>query len=80
METSNLKTNKLSAMLVSELIGKKVVDESAQTLLEIASATVPPVCPATAERMVKKLLAAGKIEAVWKRGSQRLVPAYRVKL
>ena len=68
-------TNQIRA--VSDLIPKRVFDESAQTIGEIAADS--GVSVATADRLVRGFLAAGKAYRVWKRGSQRAIPAYRIK-
>lgn len=70
------KTNDIAKMLVSELIPKKIVDENAQTIAEIA--TVSKISATSAKCNVKHLLDDKKIEKVWKQNGRNLVPAYRV--
>ena len=77
LETPIVKTNKLSSMLVSELLGTVRVDQSAETIKEIAAKTGRGEM--TAARLVKKLMAEGKLEKVLKQVGNRAVPAYRVK-
>lgn len=71
------KTNEISKMLVSELIKKRIIDNSAQTVLELS--TEWQYARSTTEREVQRLMAAGTIEKVYKKNGDRLVPAYRIK-
>jgi len=77
MEVADMKTNKLAATLVSQLFEQRIVDQSAETAIEIAAKTGES--ERTVNRRIRDLLAAGSIEQVWKRGTHRPVPAYRVK-
>jgi len=77
MEVADMKANKFAAVLVSELFERKVFDELAETSIEIAAKTGKS--PRTVDRMIAGMLAAGTVEKVWKRGTHRPVPAYRVK-
>jgi predicted transcriptional regulator len=70
------KTNAIAALLTSQLIPALVFDEAAQTVEEIATAA--GIVRQTADVKIRKLLAAGQVERVWKRGRIRPVPAYRV--
>ena len=69
------KTNEIAKMLVSELIPKKIVDENAQTIEEIAKASGLSVT--STKDKIKQLLSVNKIEKVWKQSGRNLVPAYR---
>jgi len=76
METLPLKkTNAIAALLASQLIPALVFDETAQTMEEIATAA--GIARPTADFKIRKLLAAGQVERVWKHGRIRPIPAYR---
>ncbi len=66
-----------SAQLASGLFVKREIDESAETIQEIATRSNTP--RKTISERVQKLLADGKLEQVWKHGRTRPVPAYRIK-
>jgi hypothetical protein len=68
--------NELAQTLVSTLIPRKTIDQSAQTITEIVA--VSGVNKNTVGPEVRRLLAEGKIEKVWKRVNSQVVPAYRV--
>ena len=72
-----MKPNKAAALLVSELFNPRIIDESAETCDEIAAKTVRQVFLIRKE--VRRLVHAGRVEQVWKRGTRQLVPAYRFK-
>ena len=72
-----MKANKIAAQLASELIDRRIFDERAETVEEIAMKTGMSY-QHTARRMVE-LERAGKVERVWKQGRVRPVPAYRIK-
>jgi len=77
METLPVKkTNAIAALLTSQLIPALVFDEKAQTAQEIADAA--GIARSTAAAKILKLVNAGHIERVWKRGRIRPVPAYRI--
>jgi hypothetical protein len=69
------KTNEIAKMLVSELIPKKIVDENAQTIEEIAKASGLSIT--STKDQIKQFLSLNKIEKVWKQSGRNLVPAYR---
>lgn len=69
--------NKTAAKLVSELFQKREIDDVAETAKEIANKNQLSVRQTT--RQIESWLASGKIEQVWKHGTIRLVPAYRIK-
>jgi len=69
------KTNAIAALLTSQLIPALVFDQSAQTIQEIAAAA--GIARQTAAAKILKLVAAGQVERVWKRGPVRPIPAYR---
>lgn len=69
------KTNEIARMLVSELIPKKIVDENAQTIEEIAKASGLSIT--STKDQIKQFLFLNKIEKVWKQSGRNLVPAYR---
>ena len=69
------KTNEIAKMLVSELIPKKIVDENAQTIEEIAKASGLSIT--STKDQIKQFLFLNKIEKVWKQSGRNLVPAYR---
>jgi len=69
------KTNEIARMLVSELIPKKIVDENAQTIEEIAKASGLSIT--STKDQIKQFLSLNKIEKVWKQSGRNLVPAYR---
>lgn len=76
MDTAVMKkTNEIAKMLVSELIPKKIVDENAQTIEEIAKASGLSI--SSTKDKIKQLLSVNKIEKVWKQSGRNLVPAYR---
>ena len=60
---------------VSEIIPKKVVDQDAETIQEIAQTHL--VSERRMRDYVVGLLREGKVERVWKRAGNKLVPAYR---
>ena len=82
MATPNMKktkeptTNEPAQMLVSSLIPRKIIDQSADTITEMVEAS--GVNKNTVGPEVQRLLAAGKIEKVYKRVNAQVVPAYRV--
>ena len=82
MATPNMKktkeptTNELAQMLVSSLIPRKIIDQSAETITEMVAAS--GVNKNTVGPEVQRLLAAGTIEKVYKRVNAQVVPAYRV--
>jgi hypothetical protein len=69
------KTNAIAALLTSQLIPASVFDDKAQTMQEIAAAA--GIARSTAAAKILKLIAAGQVERVWKRGAGRPIPAYR---
>jgi len=69
------KTNAIAALLTSQLIPALVFDDKAQTMQEIADAA--GIARQTAAAKILKLVNAGQVERVWKRGPRRPVPAYR---
>jgi len=69
------KTNEIARMLVSELIPKKIVDENAQIIEEIAKASGLSIT--STKGQIKQFLSLNKIEKVWKQSGRNLVPAYR---
>lgn len=69
-------TNELAQMLVSSLIPRKTIDQSAETITEMVEAS--GVNKNTVGPEVKRLLAAGTIEKVYKHVNAQVVPAYRV--
>ena len=69
------KTNAIAALLTSQLIPALVFDETAQTMEEIAAAA--GIARQTAAAKILKLIAAGQVERVWRRGPRRPIPAYR---
>jgi len=69
--------NKTAARLVSELFQEKIVDEKAETVREIAKKKNASIRQTS--RQIEQWISTGKIEMVWKRGTIRLVPAYRIK-
>jgi uncharacterized protein YbaP (TraB family) len=76
MDTAVMKkTNEIARMLVSELIPKKIVDENAQTIEEIAKASGLSIT--STKDQIKQFLFLNKIEKVWKQSGRNLVPAYR---
>jgi hypothetical protein len=76
MDTAVMKkTNEIAKMLVSELIPKKIVDENAQTIEEIAKASGLSIT--STKDQIKQFLSLNKIEKVWKQSGRNLVPAYR---
>jgi hypothetical protein len=76
MDTAVMKkTNEIAKMLVSELIPKKVIDENAQTIEEIAKASGLSVT--STKDQIKGFLSIYKVEKVWKKSGRNLVPAYR---
>jgi len=76
MDTAVMKkTNEIAKLLVSELMPKRIIDNNAQTIEEVAEAS--GISPSTAKRQIDQLLKANKIERVWKQGKRHLVPAYR---
>jgi Fic family protein len=76
--TSMKKTNEFSKMLASELIPKRIFDNSAQTSDEISRFTGMTV--RTAQKHILALVKSGKLEKVWKRGKERVLPAYRISV
>jgi Fic family protein len=78
MEAAGMKSpNAICKLLASELMPKRIFDSSAQTSDEIARFTGMTV--RTAQKHVLALVKSGKLEKVWKRGKERILPAYRVK-
>jgi Fic family protein len=78
METASMKSsNAICKLMASELMPKRIFDSSAQTSDEIARFTGMTV--RTAQKHVLALVKSGKLEKVWKRGKERVLPAYRVK-
>jgi len=76
MDTAVMKkTNEIAKMLVSELMFKRIIDNNAQSIEEVATAS--GISPSTAKRQIDKLLKANKIEMVWKMGKRHLIPAFR---
>ena len=71
------KTNDFSKLLASELIPKRIFDNSAQTSDEVSKFTGMTV--RTAQKHILALVKSGKLEKVWKRGKDRVLPAYRIK-
>ena len=69
------KTNAIAALLTSQLIPVLVFDDKAQTMEEIAAAA--GIARSTAAAKILKLVNAGQVERVWKRGPVRPIPAYR---
>jgi len=69
------KTNEIARMLVSELIPKKVIDQNAQTIEEIAKASGLSIT--CTKDQIKVFLSLYKVEKVWKKSGRNLVPAYR---
>ena len=69
------KTNAIAALLTSQLIPALVFDDKAQTMKEIAAAA--GIASSTAASKILKLVNAGQVERVWKRGPVRPIPAYR---
>lgn len=69
------KTNAIAALLTSQLIPALVFDDKAQTMEEIAAAA--GIAHSTAAAKILKLVNAGQVERVWKRGPVRPIPAYR---
>jgi len=69
------KTNEIARMLVSELIPKKVIDQNAQTIEEIAKASGLSIT--STKDQIKVFLSLYKVEKVWKKSGRNLVPAYR---
>jgi len=57
------------------LIPKKIVDENAQTIEEIAKASGLSIT--STKDQIKQFLSLNKIEKVWKQSGRNLVPAYR---
>ena len=72
-----MKNKDWTAKLVSELIEKRIFDDKAQTIEEIAAGA--ELSARSAYRKVMELIKSGTIEKVWKRGSLRPVAAYRIK-
>jgi Fic family protein len=78
MEAASMKSsNAFSKLLASELIPKRIFDSSAQTSDEIARFTGMTV--RTSQKHILALVKSGKLEKVWKRGKERVLPAYRIK-
>jgi hypothetical protein len=75
--TSMKKTNYFSKMLACELIPKRIFDNSAQTSDEISRFTGMTV--RTTQKHILALMKSGKLEKAWKRGKDRVLPAYRIK-
>lgn len=65
-----------SALKASDLVERKVIDQSAQTTQEFEEAV--KCSNSTADRHLRELLTKKKIEKVWKYVGSKLVPAYRV--
>lgn len=70
------KVNTYAARLVSELFRPVVMDESAETIAELAEKW--RVSRPAASARVLQLIEAGKIERVYKKGRLRPTPAYRI--
>jgi predicted transcriptional regulator len=66
-----------SAQLASDLFEHKTVDESAESLNEIARKV--GLSRSTAGERVRKNVRAGLLEKVWKTSNGKLIPAYRIK-
>jgi len=78
MEAAGMKSsNAFSKLLAAELIPKRIFDSNAQTSDEIARFTGMTI--RTAQKHVLALVKSGKLEKVWKRGKERILPAYRIK-
>jgi len=78
MEAASMKSsNAICKLMASELMPKRIFDSSAQTSDEIAKFTGMTV--RTAQKHVLALVKSGKLEKVWKRGKERILPAYRIK-
>jgi Fic family protein len=77
MEAARMKSsNAFSKLLAAELIPKRIFDSSAQTSDEIARFTGMTV--RTSQKHILALVKSGKLEKVWKRGKERVLPAYRI--
>jgi len=78
MEVAGMKkTNEIAKLLVSQLITRRISDDSAQTITELA--TEWQYSRSKSEREVHKLMATGRIEKVWKKTGSRWAAAYRIK-
>lgn len=65
-----------SAQKCSDMIPRKVFDQSAETVKELAGDSMSEN---STQRFAKKMVAEGKWEQVWKRVNSKPVPAYRIK-
>ena len=72
------RTNAVAKLLASSLLDDgRVYDESAETSSEIAAKL--GMKQTTAKDRIRKFIAEGKLEKVWKHVNGLSIPAYRVK-
>jgi len=64
-------------MKPSDQLPKIIIDQKAETALEIMAQTPHKRC--WVDRLAKEMVASGKWERVYKRVGGRLTPAYRVR-
>jgi len=65
-------------MLASELLAEtRIIDNDAETIYEIMAKTGHG--RSAMRRRIKEMIAAGKIEKVWKRRGTAIIMAYRAK-